>query len=79
MPNGFGRGFGFRGWSPPSPFIGWGQGGLPRCWSYSGVPFPHYPMSPEQEQAMLRSQAETLRQWIEEIEQRVKDLEAKKS
>jgi len=34
MPNGFGRGgwgFGFRGSSPPWPFVGLGRGGLPRC------------------------------------------------
>lgn len=39
MPNGFGRGFGFRGGmgfgfrgsSPPWPYIGVGRGGLPRC------------------------------------------------
>lgn len=77
MPNGFGRGFGFRGCSPPSPFVGWGRGGLPRCWRYAGTPFPYYPMSPEQELSLLRTQAETLRQWTEEIERRVKDLEAK--
>ena len=77
MPNGFGRGCGFRDWSPPSPFVGWGRGGLHRCWSYSGAPFFHYPASPEQERDMLRNQAQTLRQWIDEIEQRVKDLEAK--
>jgi len=39
MPNGFGRGygqrggmgFGFRGSSPPWPYVGRGRGGLPRC------------------------------------------------
>jgi hypothetical protein len=41
MPNGFGRGagfglrggmgFGFRGSSPPWPYVGIGRGGLPRC------------------------------------------------
>ena len=77
MPNGFGRGFGFRGWSPPWPYVGRGRGGLPRCWSDIGMPFPYYPMSPEQEQAMLKDQAQTLRQWLEEIERRVKDLETK--
>ena len=30
----FGRGFGFRGWSPAWPFVGRGRGGLPRCWAY---------------------------------------------
>ena len=32
----FGRGFGFRGWSPPWPYVGLGRGGLPRCWGYGG-------------------------------------------
>jgi hypothetical protein len=35
MPNGFGYrggwGFGFRGSSPPWPYVGLGRGGLPRC------------------------------------------------
>jgi hypothetical protein len=38
MPNGFSRGyggggwgFGFRGSSPPWPYVGLGRGGLPRC------------------------------------------------
>jgi hypothetical protein len=77
MPNGFGGGFGFRGWSPPWPYVGRGRGGLPRCWSDIGTPFPYYPMSSEQEQATLRSQAQMLRQWLEEIERKAKDLEAK--
>jgi len=60
MPNGFGKGrgffrggigFGFRGSSPPWPYIGQGRGGLPRCryflggagwapgaWSYPATP-----------------------------------------
>jgi len=49
MPNGFGRGFGFRGgggWgfgfrgsSPPWPYVGLGRGGLPRCGYFlSGAP-----------------------------------------
>jgi hypothetical protein len=28
----WGRGFGFRGFAPPWPFIGWGRSGLPKCW-----------------------------------------------
>ena len=55
MPNGFGRGrgfgrdlgggmgFGFRGASPPWPYVGKGRGGLPRCGYFlsgSGVPLP---------------------------------------
>ena len=54
MPNGFGRGrgmgrsfrggmgFGFRGSSPPWPYVGLGRGGLPRCGYFlsgaSGIP-----------------------------------------
>ncbi len=40
MPNGFGFrggwGFGFRGSSPPWPYVGLGRGGLPRCGYYMG-------------------------------------------
>lgn len=40
MPNGFGFrggwGFGFRGSSPPWPYVGLGRGGLPRCWYFLG-------------------------------------------
>ena len=45
----FGRGFGFRGWFPPWPFVGLGRGGLPRCWGYTpfwGGPYAYpYGMS----------------------------------
>jgi len=68
MPNGFGRGFGrgfgsgggmgfgFRGSSPPWPYVGIGRGGLPRCayflsgaagapvaWPSQPTPYPVYP------------------------------------
>lgn len=57
MPNGYSRGFGrrgggwgfgFRGSSPPWPFVGIGRGGLPRCGYFlSGAagmpPPPAYP------------------------------------
>ncbi len=58
MPDGFGRGrsfgrgggwgFGFRGASPPWPYVGIGRGGLPRCGYFlSGagapVPWPYRP------------------------------------
>ena len=47
MPNGFGQqgrgfgqrrgmGFGFRGASPPWPYVGIGRGGLPRCGYFLG-------------------------------------------
>ena len=51
MPNGYGRGFGRRGWgfgfrgsSPPWPFVGRGRGGLPRGGYFlsgaAGMPVP---------------------------------------
>jgi len=55
MPNGYGRGFGrggwgfgFRGSSPPWPYVGLGRGGLPRCGYFlsgaAGMPVsPAYP------------------------------------
>ncbi len=60
MPNGFGqgrgfgrgggRGFGFRGSSPPWPYVGRGRGGLPRGSYYFGgagvtVPGTYQPQS----------------------------------
>ena len=67
MPNGFGRGFGFRrgmgfgfrGSSPPWPYVGLGRGGLPRCgyflsgaagmpaaWPYQQTLYPSYAATP---------------------------------
>ena len=60
MPNGFGQGrgfgrgfgrgmgFGFRGASPPWPYVGIGRGGLPRCGYFFGdanatQPWPYQP------------------------------------
>lgn len=97
MPNvgGFGRGFGFRGYSPPWPYVGRGRGGLPRCWAgtsyYSSYPVDYaYPeglfpqgvppfgtsMPPEQELTLLKHQAELLKKHLEQIDERVKELES---
>jgi hypothetical protein len=35
-----GKGFGFRGSSPPWPHVGIGRGGLPRCRAYGGYGQP---------------------------------------
>ncbi len=36
-------GYGFRGWSPPWPYVGRGRGGLPRCGYYvPAAPVPNY-------------------------------------
>ena len=119
MPNrfggrGFGRGgggFGFRGSSPPWPYVGLGRGGLPRCGyflsgaggapvaagypsygslgdmpygSYAGAPMgavpgadPYAPqMSREQELGFLKNQSQTLGNQLEQINSRLKELEA---
>ena len=107
MPNGFGgRGFGRRGWgfgfrgsSPPWPYVGLGRGGLPRCGYYlsgaAGAPVPPgYPsygspmggvpgadtyapqMSREQELDFLKNQSQTLKNRLEQINSRLKELEA---
>ena len=98
MPNGFGRGrgagfslrggmgFGFRGASPPWPYVGIGRGGLPRCgyfFSSAGAPaIPGYvPFSPqmtrEGELDYLKSQAEAVKWQLEQIETGIKALEGR--
>jgi len=130
MPNGYGRGFGrggwgfgFRGSSPPWPYVGLGRGGLPRCGYFlsgaAGMPMaPSYPsyvntgampyyggmaypgampyggyaeapmgavpgadpyapqMTQEQELDFLKSQAEAIRGQLEQIDARIRELEA---
>ena len=90
MPNGYGfkrgLGVGFRGSSPPWPYVGRGRGGLPRCrypvafmtpayWPGS-APYPTQ-TTKEQELAFLKETANVTRGQLEEIEARVKELEAK--
>ena len=122
----FGGGFGFRGWSPPWPYVGLGRGGLPRCWAYGpfwgapysypygmihpydigaaypygwGMDYPSYspiypygypagyaytpspwgspygsPMTPEGEKEWLKSQAELIKQQIDQINSRIMEL-----
>ena len=38
----YGYGFGFRGGSPPWPYVGRGRGGLPRCWYPAAYGAPAY-------------------------------------
>ncbi len=104
MPNGFGRGvgsrpnlgrgrgFGFRGSSPPWPYVGLGRGGLPRCGYYfrsAGAP-PYQspaggragygpfsaPVGKEEELDYLKGQAEAVKSRLEEIESRMRELDA---
>ena len=88
---GGGRGFGFRGSSPPSPYVGIGRSGLPRCGYFfggAGVYQPpafhpgargYAPYAPqvtgEGELSYLKSQAESIKRRLEEIDSRRRALE----
>ena len=127
MPNGYGRGFGrggwgfgFRGSSPPWPYVGLGRGGLPRCgyflsgaagmpappgypsygnpwaapyygdmaytgampYGYAGAPMGRVPgagpyapqMTREQELHFLRNEAEAIKEELEQLDARIKEL-----
>ncbi len=75
-----GMGFGFRGSSPPWPYVGRGRGGLPRCGYFlggtAGAPTVSQ-MSREQELALLADQAQDIKQQLDQIESRIGELEAK--
>ena len=84
MYYGYGRGFGFRGSSPPWPYIGRGRGGLPRCWhpGLGGAAVPYAAPAPywtaptrEEELGFLKSQAEATKRQLEDIERRIRELE----
>jgi hypothetical protein len=81
-----GAGLGFRGSSPPYPYIGRGRGGLPRC-QYPGATFPfrdtfipsnQAQMTNEQELDALKRQAEDIKKELESIESRIRELGATK-
>jgi NAD-dependent dihydropyrimidine dehydrogenase PreA subunit len=77
-----GSGFGFRGSSPPWPYVGRGRGGLPRCY-YPGLAdssgyMPYRPqLTAEQEVDSLKTEASAVKKHLEDIEARIKELEAK--
>jgi len=98
MPYGFGRGgwgFGFRGMSPPWPYVGLGRGGLPRCGYYlsgaawtpgwvtppsaAGYPYSPWQMRPEEEIKYLEEQADLLKKQLEEIEKRLNEIRSNKN
>jgi hypothetical protein len=84
-------GFGFRGSSPPWPYVGRGRGGLPRCGYYTSVAEPYYAApyptyadaatpvqrTREEELSSLKHEAQMLRQQLEQIDARARDLETK--
>ena len=79
-----GMGLGFRGSSPPWPYVGRGRGGLPRCRypGVSGLAAPYaatasYWKTPtrEEEMDLLKGQAEAAKRQLEDIERRIRELE----
>lgn len=81
-----GAGLGFRGSSPPWPYVGRGRGGLPRC-QYPGVATitRYTPVSPYatqmtrgQELDLLKSQAEAIKRELDQVEAQIRDLEVSK-
>jgi len=77
-------GFGFRGSSPPWPYVGRGRGGLPRCGYFlsGAAATPEMPpftpqATREQELDYLKNQADAVRSQLEQIESRVRELETK--
>jgi hypothetical protein len=111
MGYGGGMGFGFRGASPPWPYVGIGRGGLPRCWAYGGYggpaygygsapgPVPYVPPaygggpygapapgwgpygapSSTEEVRFLKEEADMIRDALEAIDSRIKELEKEKT
>ena len=74
-PDCLGYGFGFRGASLSWPYAGRGRGGLPRCWSPSlmgGTTASN--TSREQEIDVLKNQAQAMREQLEQLEARTKQL-----
>jgi len=79
-----GAGFGFRGATPPWPYVGRGRGGLPRC-RYPGLlgkrtvnatpRVASYQPSREDELGFLKEQTNTMKRGMEEIELRIQELE----
>ena len=97
MPNGFGRGFGsrggmgfgFRGSSPPWPYVGRGRGGLPRCgyflsgagvpaaWQYQQSYYPYYAGAPSAPQKTSEQELGFLREQAEAIKGQLDQIEAR--
>ena len=88
MTYGYGRGFGFRGASPPWPYVGRGRGGLPRCWHpgllVGATPYatpgvaPYWPgPTRDEELGFLKNQADMMKHQFEDFERRIQELEKK--
>jgi hypothetical protein len=79
---GFGRGSGFRGCSPSWPYAGRGRGGLPRCLAgdflYNPRAVGMQTTTADSEINMLRNQTQSLKQQLDLIETRIRNLEQRK-
>lgn len=82
---GGGRGFGFRGSSPPWPHVGRGRGGQPRCAYFTRnpaaagtAPAGAAPVTREEELNYLKNQAQAVKDDLERINSRIRDLETGK-
>ena len=81
-----GSGPGFRGSSPPYPYVGRGKGGLPRCQypgnatGLGGSLFPGHrtQITRDQELGFLKTRAGEIKQELDKIESRINSLEANK-
>jgi hypothetical protein len=74
-------GFGFRGSSPPWPYMGRGRGGLPRCGYYfgsAGEQLYSPGMTREEEVSYMKDQTDAIKSQLGEIESRMRDLESEK-
>lgn len=89
MGYGRGMGFGFRGTSPPWPYIGLGRGGLPRCGYFLGntwaeaSPFAYeapfaWQMTQAKEVDFLKNEAALLESQLEQAQARIRTLETNK-
>jgi len=79
-------GLGFRGASPPWPYVGVGRGGLPRCrypGAFAASPYARAPMSDasrmtrEQDLGFLKEEADALKRHLADIEASIRGLEPK--
>lgn len=68
---GFSRGRGYRHWYNATGLPGWARAGYYPAWG--AIPFAAAP-TPEQEESLLRAQAQHLKAALADVEQRLRDL-----
>jgi hypothetical protein len=75
-----GMGFGFRGSSPPWPYVGRGRGGQPRCAYFKGTRTVTGAASINREEELnfLKNWAQAVKEDLERINSRIHNLESEK-